>query len=167
MSFTVGVVIISDRASRGERKDECLSVIQAALDASEFSLAESAIVSDDPDEIRTVLSSFIDSGYSLILTSGGTGCAPRDNSPEVTQSLLDRPTPGLDEAVRAYSREKAPYAMFSRAVSGVAKNSYLINMPGSPKAVREIIEFVLPLIKHPLKLIAGNITDCQEDLAGR
>lgn len=165
MSYTVGVIIMSDRAASGEREDGCLPVIRAAIKDTEFSIAESLIVSDEPDAIREALSSFITHGYNLILTSGGTGCTKRDNTPEVTRALLDKPTPGLDEAIRAFSREKSPYASFSRAVSGVAGNSYIINMPGSPKAVGEILEFILPIIAHPLKLIAGAITDCQQDLA--
>ncbi len=164
MNFTVGVAIISDRASRGHREDQCLPVIQAAFEGTEFDLTESVVVSDEPMAIRAVLTSFITRRYSLILTSGGTGCAARDNTPEVTRTLLDRPTPGLDEAIRTFSRDKSPYALFSRAVSGVAEHSFIINMPGSPKAVQEILQFILPIIKHPLKLIAGAITDCQEDL---
>ena len=165
MNFTVGVAIISDRASRGQREDRCLPVIRAILDGTEFDLTESVVVSDEPTAIREALTSFISRRYSLILTSGGTGCAARDNTPEVTRSLLDRPTPGVDEAIRTFSRDKSPYAMFSRAVSGVAEHSFIINMPGSPKAVQEILAFILPVIKHPLKLIAGAITDCQEELA--
>ena len=164
MNYTVGVIIISDRAASGEREDGCLSVIRAAIENTEFSIAESMVISDEPDAIRDALRSFIAHGYNLILTSGGTGCTKRDNTPEVTLSLLDKPTPGLDEAIRAFSREKSPYASFSRAVSGVAGSSYIINMPGSPKAVGEILGFVLPIIAHPLKLIAGTITDCQQYL---
>jgi len=167
MSYSVAVLIVSDRAAAGRREDECLPVIRSIFDGTDFNLSDWAVVTDDPEAIREALSRFIDRGYALILTSGGTGCAPRDNTPEVTRSLLDRPTPGLDEAVRAYSREKAPYAMFSRAASGVAKSSFIINMPGSPKAVREILEFVLPVMAHPLKLIAGAVTDCQQDLAAQ
>ncbi len=141
-----------------------MPVIQAAFEGTEFDLTESVVVSDEPKAIHEVLKSFIDQRYCLVLTSGGTGCAARDNTPEVTRTLLDRPTPGVDEAIRTFSRDKSPYAMFSRAVSGVAEHSFIINMPGSPKAVQEILQFILPVIKHPLKLIAGAITDCQEDL---
>ncbi len=140
-------------------------MIQAILDGTEFDLTESVVVSDEPMAIRAALTSLINRRYSLILTSGGTGCGGRDNTPEVTRTLLDRPTPGLDEAIRTFSRDKSPYAMFSRSVSGVTEHSFIINMPGSPKAVQEILQFILPVIKHPLKLIAGAITDCQEDLA--
>jgi molybdenum cofactor synthesis domain-containing protein len=165
MSFSVAVLIVSDRAADGRREDECLPVIEAALEGTEFELVDSSVVSDDPEEISKALKKYIEHGHRLILTSGGTGCAPRDNTPEVTRALLDRPTPGLDEAIRAFSRNKSPYAMFSRAVSGVARQSFIINMPGSPKAVREILEFTLPFMMHPLKLIAGEVTDCRQDLA--
>ncbi|MDH3890011.1 MAG: MogA/MoaB family molybdenum cofactor biosynthesis protein [candidate division Zixibacteria bacterium] len=167
MSFSVGVIIMSDRAASGEREDGCLPVIEEAIKGTDFNLEQSLLISDSPEAIRDALGDYIARGISLILTSGGTGCTSRDNTPEVTLSLLDKPTPGLDEAIRAFSREKSPYASFSRAVSGVAGKSYIINMPGSPKAVGEIIQFLLPIIAHPLKLIAGAITDCQQDLTDK
>jgi molybdenum cofactor synthesis domain-containing protein len=167
MSFSVAVIIVSDRAASGERADGCLSVFQSFLDDDVYSLEESTIVSDDPAKIEKALNKYISAEYNLIFTSGGTGCSPRDSTPEVTARLLDKPTPGLDEAIRDFSRKKAPYAMFSRAVSGISKKSYIINLPGSPKAVNEILEFVLPLISHPLKLISGQINDCQQDIPER
>lgn len=165
MKFSVAVIIISDRAAVGERTDGCLAVFQTFFKDNNFSLEESTIVSDDPSEIEKALRKFITAEYNLIFTAGGTGCAPRDNTPEVTARLLDKPTPGLDEAIRDFSRTKAPFAMFSRALSGISEKSYIINLPGSPKAVNEILEFVLPLISHPLKLISEHINDCQQDLS--
>jgi len=164
MGYTVALLIVSDRAAAGKRIDECLPVVRTALKGTDFELSESSIVSDDPSAIRETLSQLIEKGYDLIFTSGGTGCGPRDNTPEVTKALLDRFTPGVDEAIRAYSQGKSPYAMFSRAASGVAGSSFVINLPGSPKAVGEILAFILPVMAHPLKLIAGAVTDCQEDL---
>lgn len=164
MKYSVGVLIISDRAASGEREDTCLPAFQAAFSGTDFTIEESSTVSDSPDEIEAELKRLVSKGYSLVLTSGGTGCGPRDNTPEVTQRLLDKPTPGLDEAIRLFSREKTSNAMFSRAVSGVAGRSFIVNFPGSPTAVGEILEFLIPFIGHPLKLVAGQISDCREDM---
>ncbi|HDL01462.1 MAG TPA: MogA/MoaB family molybdenum cofactor biosynthesis protein, partial [candidate division Zixibacteria bacterium] len=146
MPYSVGIIIISDRASRGEREDGCLPVFKQTLD-SRFEIVESVIVSDDPKNIETALQRFIAKGYNLIFTSGGTGCAARDNTPEVTQKIIERFTPGVDEAIRAFSTTKSTYAIYSRAVSGIAENSFIVNLPGSPKAVKEIVEFLLSTIE--------------------
>jgi len=163
MSYSVGIIIISDRASRGEREDGCLPVFKETLD-NRFEISESAIISDDPKNINTALQDFISKGYSLIFTSGGTGCAPRDNTPEVTKKIIERFTPGVDEAIRTFSTTKSAYAIYSRAVSGIAKNSFIVNLPGSPKAVKEIVAFLLPTIEHPLRLVANLVKDCQKEL---
>jgi molybdenum cofactor synthesis domain-containing protein len=164
MKYRVGIIIVSDRVSRGERKDETLPVFRRCLDSDRFVIQDWTVISDEPEAIRTALQRMIESEYELIFTTGGTGCAPRDNTPEVTRRLLDKPTPGLDEAIRAFSREAAPFAVFSRAVSGVAGKSFIVNLPGSPKAVAEILHFLQPLIIHPLQLINGTITDCVDKL---
>lgn len=164
MKYSVAVIIISDRASTGKREDGCLPVIKTILPGDKFELKHTKIVNDDPAKILTELTFCIENKYQLILTSGGTGCAPRDNTPEVTKNLLDKPTPRVDEAIRRFSIDKSPFAIYSRAVSGVAGESFVINLPGSPKAVKEILEFLLPTIEHPLKLIAGQVKDCQDEL---
>ncbi len=163
MPYSVGIIIISDRASRGEREDGCIPVFKETLD-NRFEISETAIVSDDPKNIESALQEFINKQYNLIFTSGGTGCAPRDNTPEVTSNLIERFTPGVDEAIRRFSTTKSAYAIYSRAVSGIAKNSFIVNLPGSPKAVKEIVEFLLPTIEHPLRLIANLVKDCQKEL---
>ena len=163
MPYSVGVIIISDRAYNGTRQDGCLEVVKDTLD-KRFIISESKIVSDDPKMIINTLENYIDKEYNLILTSGGTGCAERDNTPEVSKKIIEKPTPGVDEAIRSYSQTKSPYAIYSRAVSGITNKSFIINLPGSPKAVKEILEFLLTTIEHPLKLIAGEVTDCREDL---
>lgn len=160
MNYSVAVIIVSDRAATGVRKDKCLPVFEEQLSRHGLTLQESFIVSDDSDQILAALNQCIDAPYDLILTAGGTGCAPRDNTPEVTSRILDKPTPGVDEAIRRFSESKSPHAIFSRAVSGVAGKSYIVNLPGSPKAVGEILEFLLPRLKHPLGLISRSIIDC-------
>ncbi len=160
MSYSVGVVIVSDRAFSRQREDLCLTVFKSILAETEFEIRVSAVTSDDPENIKTVLKELINKKLNLIITCGGTGCSSRDNTPEVTSSLLDKPTPGLDEAIRQFSRDKSKFAIYSRGVSGVADKSFIVNLPGSPKAVSEILEFLLSTIEHPLKLIAGQIKDC-------
>ena len=166
MAYRVGIIIMSDRAASGEREDLVLPVFRELL-PSDFIIGEERIISDDPSEIKRTLGLMIDREINLIFTSGGTGCSARDNTPEVTRELIDKPTPGLDEAIRVFSTSKSKHAIFSRAVSGIANRSFIVNLPGSPLAVREILEFILPLIRHPLKLIGGEIKDCQAEDSGR
>lgn len=159
-TYSVGILIASDRCASGHREDLCLPLFRSILADTVFDIKETAVTSDDSDEIRTALVELIGKKLNLILTSGGTGCGNHDNTPEVTRGLLDKPTPGLDEAIRRFSRSKSKFAMYSRGVSGLARDSFIINLPGSPKAVSEILVFLLPTIEHPLKLIAGQIKDC-------
>lgn len=163
MSYQVGIIILSDRAFSGEREDGCIPVFRELLTAPDFEIAEAVVTSDDPPMIKQTLESFIAKEYALIITSGGTGCSVRDNAPEVTSRLLDKPTPGVDEAIRRFSETKSKYAIYSRALSGMAGKSFLLNLPGSPRAVREIVEFLLPTLTHPLKLVAGEVSDCNTE----
>ena len=160
MSYSVGIVIVSDRVSSKQREDLCLPLINSTLADTVFDVRETAITSDDPDNIKTTLKELISKKLNLIITCGGTGCSNRDNTPEVTMGLLDKPTPGLDEAIRQFSRDKSRFALYSRGVSGVAAKSFIVNLPGSPKAVSEILVFLLSTIEHPLKLLANQIKDC-------
>jgi molybdopterin adenylyltransferase len=163
MSYTVGIIIVSDRSYTGERKDECVDAIESAFD-ERFNMTESVIVNDNPEMIEDALVNFISKDYNIIITSGGTGCAARDNTPEATIKLLEKPTPGIDEAIRRYSQTKSAYAIYSRAVSGIVNKSLIINLPGSPRAVKEIVEFLITTIEHPLRLIANQVEDCQKEL---
>ncbi len=164
MKYKVGILIVSDRAASGERADGCLPVFKKWLNNSLFEIVLTEIVSDTPVEIEQALKEFIAKNMQLVLTSGGTGCAPRDNTPEVTANLIERPPPGVDEALRRYSAEKAKFAMYSRAVSGIVGSTFIINLPGSPKAVGELMEFLLPTFEHPLKLLASRVADCAEEI---
>lgn len=163
--YSVGIIIVSDRAASGEREDECLPAFETALADSGFVIEHSIITSDDKSELSKAIESFINKGLDLIFTSGGTGCAPRDNTPEVTSEFIDKATVGLDEVIREFSRSKTRFATYSRGISGVAKNSFIVNLPGSPKAVTEIVEFLLTSIEHPLRLIAKQIKDCTIEIA--
>ena len=160
--FEVGVIVVSDRAARGEREDACIPVFRKHLDNNRFRLVDTAVVTDDIEAIQLALREMIDKKYSLVFTTGGTGCGPRDNPPEATMPFLERPTPGIDEAVRAFSARKSPHAAYSRGVSGIGGKSLVINLPGSPKAVGEILSFLKPTLAHPLQLISGEKIDCGE-----
>ncbi len=163
MKYSVGIIIISDRAASGERPDGCLVEFESAFAGSDFEIARSVITSDNPESISAALKQFITEKHQLVLTCGGTGCGPRDNTPKVTERLIEKFTPGVDQAIRTFSQQKIKFAMYSRGVSGLAEQSFIVNLPGSPKAVSEIVPFLLQTIKHPLDLIARQITDCAEE----
>ena len=162
MRYSVGIIIISDRAFSGEREDKCQDVFEKTLD-SRFNITGSIVVNDDYEKIRESILAFIKKKYSLVITTGGTGCSPRDMTPEATRGIIEKFTPGVDEAIRAYSQSITPNAVFSRSISGITDESFIINLPGYPKAIKEILTFLLPIIEHPLRLIAGQIKDCQKE----
>ncbi len=165
--FQVAVLILSDRASKGEREDACLPVFQEMLPEALYEMKVGRIIPDDKALIEKTLRKLVSQSYHVIFTSGGTGCAPTDVTPQASLAVIEHPTPGLDEAIRRFSETKSRYAVFSRAVSGVAGGSYIINLPGSPKAAREILEFIIPILGHPLRLIAGKVKDCQQELSNK
>lgn len=160
MKYSVAILIISDRTSAGERVDLCLPEFETALSDSQFEITESAVTSDDPGKIRESLEKLIKKDYQLIFTCGGTGCGPRDNTPEVSGKLIDKFTPGVDEALRIQSQKTAKYAIYSRGISGIAGKSLIVNLPGSPRAVSELAPFLLDTLSHPLDLIADQVSDC-------
>jgi molybdopterin adenylyltransferase len=162
--YDVAVIVISDRAARGEREDTCIPVFNEHMSDDQFRVLDTAVVSDDPEAIQSALRRAIDKGFSLVFTAGGTGCGPRDITPEATAPLIEKRTPGIDEAIRAYSLQKSPHAAYSRAVSGIGGKSLIINLPGSPKAVGEILSFLKPTLGHPLRLISGEQIDCTTEL---
>lgn len=158
-----GVIIVSDRAANGTRPDRTIPLIDSILRQSAFHLAQKTIVSDDPEQIEFALGRLLDERLDIIFTSGGTGFSPRDNTPEVTRRFIERFTPGLDEAIRRFSLEKSPFAIYSRAVSGISGRTLILNLPGSPGAVREILEFLIPTLEHPLRLLKGEIKECHPE----
>jgi len=163
--FSVSVLIASDRASSGEREDKCLPIFRSLLTKAGFQISKTAVCSDAPQEIRAALALMLENEPDLIFTSGGTGCGPRDDTPDVVEKLLDKRTPGVDEAIRRFSQKKSKYAIYSRGISGLAGKTFLVSLPGSPKAVAEILEFLLPTIVHPLKLISDQIVDCASEIS--
>jgi len=160
--FKTAILTISDRGSRGERQDLSGPALrERLLETEKFQIVLEKIVSDEPAEIEAALIQWSDqSAVDLILTTGGTGFSPRDLAPEATAAVIERPAPGFAEAMRAESLKITPHAMISRAVSGIRKSTLIINFPGSPKAARECLEFILPALPHALLKLAGDPSDC-------
>jgi molybdenum cofactor synthesis domain-containing protein len=148
------VLTASDRVSRGEGEDESGPTAIAILAGLGFDV-DWEVVPDEPDQIEAVLRKWIDEDFALIVTTGGTGFSERDVTPEVTSALIDRPAPGLVEAARAAHVERFPHTMLSRAVSGIAGRTLIINLPGSTKGVEEWLEVIKPALMHGVGLLRG------------
>jgi molybdenum cofactor synthesis domain-containing protein len=159
----VSIVTVSDRCSSQERDDKSGPVIGEMLSGI-ASIGEYIIVPDEKDKISKELIRLSDeTGSDVIFTTGGTGFAPRDVTPEATKAVLDKETPGISDAIRLRSLEITPRAMLSRAVSGIRGKTLIINLPGSPKAVRESIEVILPVLEHAVETMSGNTQNCGGD----
>ncbi len=158
--YTAGIVTVSDRSSRGEREDLSGPEIEKWCKANGFSVEAIEVVADEKDEIKEKLIKMSDSGLNLILTTGGTGFAPRDVTPEATRDIIERYAPGFAETMRARSLKITDHAILSRAVSGIRKRSLIINLPGSPKAVRENLSFIEKAIPHAMELLSDTVNDC-------
>jgi molybdenum cofactor synthesis domain-containing protein len=154
--FRGGVLVVSDRGWRGEREDESGKIACGYLDRLGIDVAKYAVVPDDVDVIAATLKQWADvEGLDVIVTSGGTGLASRDVTPEATLTVIDRAIPGLAEAMRMRTAEKKPEALLSRAVAGNRGKCLIINLPGSPAAVRECLEVILPVIPHAIEILGG------------
>ena len=147
----VGILTLSDKASRGEREDTAGPAIAKLLEPFPVEIAEKAIIPDEPEQIVAKLRAWAADGLALILTTGGTGLGPRDHTPEATRRV-----PGLAELMRASGREHTPMASLSRGVVGLAGTTLIINLPGSEKGARESLEAILSVLSHALDLIAGD-----------
>jgi molybdenum cofactor synthesis domain-containing protein len=151
----VAILTVSDRGARGEAEDlsgpAVAQIVQEQLQAGS---TQRQIVADEQALIEAALVAWADSGQiDLILTTGGTGFAPRDVTPEATQAVINRSAPGIAEAMRAASLQVTPHAMLSRAVAGMRGRTLIVNLPGSPKAVRENLAVILPVLPHAVELL--------------
>lgn len=158
--LVIGVLTLSDKGARGEREDISGQVIQEMV-ANLGRVTHYRVVPDDLEQIVSVLVEWTDSDkLDLILTTGGTGLSPRDVTPEATLRVIDWQVPGIAEAMRAASMQVTPHAMLSRALAGVRGRTMIINLPGSPKGVRENLAVVLPALEHGLLKLKGDPSDC-------
>ncbi|WP_297688583.1 MogA/MoaB family molybdenum cofactor biosynthesis protein [uncultured Anaerococcus sp.] len=155
MIFTAGVITISDRASAGIYEDKSGKVLVELLKDFGFEVKKYEIIADDFDQIKEKLIEYSDENMSLILTSGGTGFAQRDITPEASLAVFDKRCPGISEAIRNQSSKITPMAYLSRAEAGIRNKSLIINFPGSPKACRENFEIIKSFLIHGLETIAG------------
>ncbi len=159
--FKVGIITASDKGSRGEREDKSGELIKEIMSANGYEVAKWDILPDERELISDELINMSDNlDIHLILTTGGTGFSPRDWTPEATLDVIDRQAPGISEAMRYYSLQITPKAMLSRSVSGIRGETLIINLPGSPKAVKENLEFILPALKHGLEILKGIAGEC-------
>ena len=157
MAITVGVLTISDRCSRGEAEDKSGTLIGQIV--TERLGAEVKLTGCVPDERELIASTLVawcdEQGVDLILTTGGTGFAPRDVTPEAMRDVIEREAPGLAEAMRREGAKLTPHAMLSRAVAGMRKSTLIVNLPGSAKAVQENLETILPALPHGIEILKG------------
>lgn len=156
--WRVGILTSSDKGARGEREDLSGQVIREMVQDIHGEVVEYVVIPDEFDLLRDTLLHFCDvDRLDLVLTTGGTGLAKRDVTPEATLTVIERQVPGMAEAMRAYSLQKTPFAMLSRAVVGTRGESLIVNLPGSPKGVRECLEVLLPVLPHALEILTGKM----------
>ncbi len=155
-----GILTVSDRCSRGEAEDKSGTLLCELLSP----IGETAAYKTVPDEQEEICSALIEMtdkiGCDVIFTTGGTGFAPRDITPEATKAVIEKEVPGIPEAIRYESLKITPKAMLSRAIAGIRSKTLIINLPGSPKAVKESLEVVLPVLSHAVETLSGNTQSC-------
>lgn len=155
------IITMSDSRSQStEKADESGAVIKEILEANDYAVVHYELISDDFEGIKNSLIRVCDQNISLVLTTGGTGLSKRDNTPEATKAVIEKEVQGISEAMRYHSLQITPRAMLSRGVSGIRQNSLIINLPGSPKAVRENLEYIIPSLRHGLEILRGEASNC-------
>ena len=154
IALRFGILTISDRSSHGEREDASGPALKQQIMNQYWEVSKMEIIPDDYKTIKNLLSKWADSGdLDVILTTGGTGFGARDITPEATQAVIERLTPGLAEAMRAASLKITPHAMLSRSIVGIRKRTLIVNFPGSPKAAIENLAIILPVLPHAVQLL--------------
>lgn len=159
--YTVGIITSSDKGYVGEREDKSGVVIKEILEANGFEVKRYIVLPDEKEILAEEFKHMADElGVDLVLSTGGTGFSKRDITPEATMSVIDRAAPGICEAIRYFSLQITKRAMLSRAVSGIRKNTIIVNLPGSPKACEEALTFVLDELKHGIDILRGDDKEC-------
>lgn len=157
--LNIVILTISDKSWEGKREDKSSPVIRDALSCLEHRIAGYEVIPDETGMIADKLVEWAEADIDVIITTGGTGLATRDVTPEATLSIVDKVVPGIGEAMRAETFKITPTAILSRATAGVRDKCLIINLPGSPKAVRECLEIILPVIPHAVEIIRGDVTE--------
>lgn len=159
--FTAAVITLSDKGSKGDRVDESGPAAVRMLEEAGYEVVETFILPDEPELLKKELIRLADeAGVDLVLTSGGTGFSMRDQTPEATMAVADRNAPGIAEYIRMKSSQITDRAMLSRGVSVIRRGTLIVNLPGSPKAVRESLGFILSALDHGLRILRGSATEC-------
>ena len=149
------VITVSTKGAAGERADESGPAMREGLSAAGHEVVSATLVTDDAGKIASAILDAVRAGANVVLTSGGTGLSPNDVTPEATRRVIEREVPGIAEALRARSLEKTPHGMLSRGVAGAIGRTLVVNLPGSPRAVRESLETLLPVLPHAIELLGG------------
>jgi molybdopterin adenylyltransferase len=156
MAIRTAILTVSDMCAQGKREDTSGQIIKDMLPEDKFEVYEKTLVPDDYETITKTLRRFSDvQKAQVVLTTGGTGLGPRDVTPEATTAVCDRRVPGFSEILRSESYKKTPNAVLSRGVSAMRDNTLIINLPGSPKAVREYMEIILEVLPHAVDMMRG------------
>ena len=159
--YTVGIITSSDKGYAGEREDKSGAVIKEIVEGAGFTVVKQVVLPDEKEMLKNEFKVMSDElKVNLILSTGGTGFSKRDITPEATNEILDRAAPGICEAIRMYSMQITKRAMLSRAVSGIRKDTLIVNLPGSPKACKEALDFVLDDVKHGIDILLGSAREC-------
>ena len=159
--YTVGVITSSDSGYEGKREDKSGEIIKRYVESRGFKVKEYILVPDDKEMLKEAFIKMSDElKVNLVLSTGGTGFSPRDITPEATREILHKEAPGISEAIRMYSLKITKRAMLSRAISGIRNKTLIVNLPGSPKACEEALEFVLEDLKHGIDILNETAKDC-------
>lgn len=159
--FRAGIITASDKGSRGEREDLSGPAVRDLITPMGYEVVSMKILADEEEVLYRELVRLADEvKVDVIFTTGGTGLSPRDNTPEATLRAATKRVPGIGEAIRAYSMQITPRAMLSRAESVMRGKTLIINLPGSPKAVKETLEYILPVLAHGIEIMRGDTGEC-------
>ncbi len=162
--INVAIITVSDKGAKGKREDLSGETIRYILKKIDAQVTSYQIVPDEPDLIQSAIIEAVDKlKVDLVLTTGGTGLAARDITPEATRAVIEKTVPGISEVIRMESFTKTPQAILSRAIAGIRGKSLIINLPGSPKGVRESLEIILEALPHGIAVLKGDATECGKE----